>query len=274
MSLADDIAPLWDALRANARLAIREQFTQRGKLALVLIGQYAAVYTRLAIWTAAYATQGIVMGASLDQMLSYAIIAALVATLWDPMKVVDTMGTAVSTGTIAGSLLRPSPYLLLIGSRVIGEALFRLFLVAVPLLVVFAVTFGVHPPSSGASLGLSVILLAEGLAIGFLVAVLFGLVAFWTLTSFSLEWLLQGLITLLSGVFVPLWLFPPVLATFLSFSPFAYMSYLPTAVYLGRLDPVCSGLHAAIGILWVLGLGLALRVLWGQAVRAIEINGG
>ena len=101
-----------------------------------------------------------------------------------------------------------------------------------------------------------------------------GLLAFWLLTAFSLEWFLQGLLTLLSGFLVPLWFFPPAAAGVIVHLPFSYLAYHPMAVYLGKLDVTATLTTLAIGIGWVGILTGIAAWLWSRAARRLVVQGG
>lgn len=107
-----------------------------------------------------------------------------------------------------------------------------------------------------------------------MLSLLFGLGVFWLLTALSLEWLLQGLLALLSGSFMPLWFFPDALLPLLRYLPFAWVGFYPVAVYLGKLAPaqVCS--HLALGSGWAVILTLLVLAVWRQATRRINVQGG
>ncbi|HLV83440.1 MAG TPA: ABC-2 family transporter protein, partial [Devosia sp.] len=98
--------------------------------------------------------------------------------------------------------------------------------------------------------------------------------AFWLMTVFALEWFLMSIMTLLSGGLVPLWLFPDWLAAIAGHLPFAWVSYYPAAVYLGKLDPGQTLLYFAIGCVWLLALLTALGWLWAQARHRLIVQGG
>lgn len=108
----------------------------------------------------------------------------------------------------------------------------------------------------------------------FTLATLAGLLAFWLMTVFALEWFLMSIMTLLSGGLVPLWLFPDWLAAIAGHLPFAWVSYYPAAVYLGKLDPGQTLLYFAIGCVWLLALLTALGWLWAQARHRLIVQGG
>jgi ABC-2 type transport system permease protein len=110
--------------------------------------------------------------------------------------------------------------------------------------------------------------------IHFLCAAIFGVLAFWLMTIFSLEWLLQSLISLLSGLLIPFWFFPEPFGSIASHQPLAWLVYYPSAVWLGRLDIGQTLLYFGFGIAWAGLLTLALTLLWRRAASRITVQGG
>jgi ABC-2 type transport system permease protein len=108
----------------------------------------------------------------------------------------------------------------------------------------------------------------------FTLATIAGLLAFWLMTVFSLEWMLQALISILAGTFVPLWFFPAPAAAVIEKLPFAYTAYHPMAVYLGKLDVSATLTTFAIGVAWLALLAAFMSWLWSRARRRIIVQGG
>ena len=100
------------------------------------------------------------------------------------------------------------------------------------------------------------------------------MLAFWILTAFALDWFLRGIMAVASGAIVPLWFMPPPLAAALGYLPFAWVSYYPSAVYLGKLDLPEAGLHLVIGLVWLAVLGAFLAWLWSRARHRLIVQGG
>jgi ABC-2 type transport system permease protein len=94
------------------------------------------------------------------------------------------------------------------------------------------------------------------------------------MTAFSLEWLLQGLLTLFSGSFVPLWFFPEAALPAVRHLPFAWIGFYPVAVYLGKLSPEGALGYLGLGLGWALLLSLLVAWLWHRATLRISVQGG
>lgn len=259
--------PAFTANAFQARLAYRNQVWASG------FGELVGIFARIAIWTSVYTGFASHDGVTLPEMITYALLSGPVL-YWDYAKVLHDVGNAVKTGDVAVFLLKPLHYPAYLLAAHIGNFLFELIVVIVPVSVVVGLVFGLLPP---ASLFHGVMFLAYW-ALSFLIlfsmAALLGLAAFWLMTAFSLEWFLQGIMTLFSGSLVPLWFFPAPLAAIAGALPFAWVSYYPAAVYLGKLDVTATLLHFAFGLVWLAILAGSTALLWSKARHRLVVQGG
>lgn len=193
---------------------------------------------------------------------------------WDFSRLINEAGNAVQTGDVAVYLLKPLHYPVYLLASHFGNFLFELLLIVLPIGVIVSLTYGVVPPASLFHAMAFLAFWALPFAMLFTLATLAGLLAFWLMTVFALEWFLMGIMTLLSGGLVPLWLFPGWLAAIAGHLPFAWVSYYPAAVYLGKLDPGQTLLYFAVGAVWLLVLLMALSGLWARARQRLIVQGG
>ncbi|KKC34120.1 ABC transporter permease [Devosia psychrophila] len=262
------------AYTAFVRSGFLTSLAYRSEVWANIFGKLVQVFARVAIWLAVYAGVTAVDGISIGDMITYALLGGVVmgATRYD--RIIRHVGTALKTGDVAVWLLKPVHYPLYLLSIEAGASAYTFLLAVVPTIVIVALVYGMHPPASlfhgvmfAAYCGLSFI-------IHFLCAAIFGVLAFWLMTIFSLEWLLQSLISLLSGLLIPFWFFPEPFGSIASHQPLAWLVYYPSAVWLGRLDIGQTLLYFGFGIAWAGLLTLALTLLWRRAASRITVHGG
>tara|TARA_R110002124_G_scaffold114535_68_gene269948 strand:- start:2012 stop:2815 length:804 start_codon:yes stop_codon:yes gene_type:complete len=255
--------------------AFQTRLAYRNAVWAAVFGDLVFMFARIAIWVSVFgaASAATVDGVSLPDMITYALLAGPVL-YWDFSRLVNEVGNAVQTGDVAVYLLKPLHYPAFLLASHVGHFLFELLLIVLPIAVIVALTYGLVPPASLFH-GLAFLAYwALSFAMLFTLATLAGLLAFWLMTVFALEWFLMSIMTLLSGGLVPLWLFPGWLAAIAGHLPFAWVSYYPAAVYLGRLDPGQAGLYFALGCVWLLALLAGLAWLWSRARHRLVVQGG
>lgn len=262
------------AYLAFARSGFLSSLAYRNEVWANIFGKLVQVFARVAIWLAAYAGMTAVDGISIQDMVTYALLGGVVMGATRHDRLVRQVGNALKTGDVAVWLLKPVHYPLYLLAVEAGMSAYTFLLAVVPTIVIVALVYGMLPPASPFHAAMFVAFCGLSFTIHFLVAALFGVLAFWLMTIFSLEWLLQSLIVLLSGLLVPFWFFPEPFGTIASHQPMAWLVYYPSAVWLGRLDALETTAYFAFGLGWAGLLAFALALLWRRASSRITVQGG
>ena len=79
---------------------------------------------------------------------------------------------------------------------------------------------------------------------------------------------------LLSGLLVPMTMFPPAAQTVLSYLPFQHIAYTPLLIYLGKLEGMEIAEAIAIQALWTCVILVGGAKFWTFMARKITIHGG
>ncbi|MGB3337088.1 MAG: ABC-2 family transporter protein [Devosia sp.] len=264
------------AYTAFARSSFQSQLAYRNEVWANIFGKLVQVFARVAIWLAVYAGVGatVVDGVSLQQMVTYALLGGAVMGATRPERVINEIGRSLKTGDVAVWLLKPIFYPLYLFANESGSFLYRLLTQVIPTVAFTALIYGMLPPETLFHAVMFVAFWALSFSLLFLMSALFGLIAFWLMTSFSLDWILGALLHLFSGLLVPFWFFPEPLATLARHLPFAWVVYYPNAVYLGRLSVPETWFYFGLGLGWT-GLFLAgVLWLWHRASTRITVQGG
>jgi ABC-2 type transport system permease protein len=262
------------AYLAFGQSAFQTQLAYRNEVWANLLGKLVQVFARVAIWLAVYAGASSIADVSLSQMVTYALLGGVITGAIRYEIIISSIGNALKTGDVAVWLLKPVSFPLYVIVSELGRALFRLVFLVVPTVTVVALVYGMLPPATLFDGVMFVAYLLLGYAITCLLSALFGLLAFWLLTSFSLEWLMQAILNLLSGSLIPFWFFPQPFGVIAEHLPFAWIVYYPAAIWLGRFDPFQSLLYFGLGLLWAGLLALGVAALWRLASTRIVVQGG
>lgn len=259
---------------AFVRSAFQTEFAYRGQLWAAIFGQLVQVFARIAIWMSVMASGAAVSGIMLSEMVTYAILGGTVLAAWDPSSMLYAVTKSLKDGDISAQLLRPVNYPLSLFATELGKLAYRAIGVVVPVVVIAVLVYGIRPPASvfhGAMFPLfwflSFLLLFEFAAIG-------GMLAFWFMTAFTIDWLLWAVLALVSGQFVPLWFFPEWLANTVRYLPFSWIGFYPAALYLGKVGIAEALILLGVGAGWVVLLALAVAALWRRATLRITVQGG
>lgn len=230
------------------------------------------IAVQVSLWTALIGA-GRVDGISRDQMVTYTILqsvmyAAVITNLFN-----DVDGR-LRSGDIGIDLLRPNRFPLMILAQQLGRAGFRLVFMIIPTVAAAALLFGLEPPASlGAAIGY-VLVLPLAIAISFSLGYLIALLAFWFLTTFHFSWAMNALVTVFSGVALPLWFFPGPWETLARALPFQFLGFVPAATWMGELAGGELVVTVIVGIGWTIALLAFTMWLWSRAVGRLVVQGG
>lgn len=259
---------------AFAESAFRIQASFRAQLWAMLFGTAINVFARVSIWLSVFGHQTTVSGVELPQMVTYAIVATTLLSTWDASQMVRDIGADIRSGDIVNQLLRPYNYPASLFARQFGVRSFDMLAIGLPVIAFTGIFYGLQPPATAGHALLFLLYVALSLFILFALATIFGLLCFWVLDALALDWLLSGMLALLSGRLVPLWFFPASLAEIARFLPFSWITFYPMATYLGQMDLPTSGLYLLFGLGWAIVLVGIIGLLWSRARYRLMVQGG
>jgi len=259
---------------AFASSAFQTRLAYRGEVWATIFGELLLIFVKIAIWIAVFTGVQSVAGITLPDMITYSVVAGSLFAAWDNRELLYGIGDSIRTGDVAVFLLKPLRYPLYLFSVEGGKMLFALITIVLPTAVVTALVYGLSPPASIFHAAFFVLFWIQSFVLLFLMSAICGLMAFWLMTAFSLDWVFRAFMILLSGMFIPLWFFPPGFDTIALHLPFAWVGYYPAAVYLGKLGVDDTVIHFGYGLLWTLAARLGVAALWHRASRRITVQGG
>ena len=258
---------------ACAQLQMRIVLTYRAGSYLTTFLLLVQIYLLKMVWTSVYAGQGEVAGVSLYTTLAYITLARIQFGVLNPIRPSPITGR-VREGKVAVDLIRPVAFPAQMLACQLGSTAATLLFVlpAVP----FAMLIGVVAyPASATTLLVFVLSLAAAVVVNQLLLLLLGMVAFWTLETAGVSLLYRFLSQFFAGALVPLWFMPDALRSITEMLPFYATSYLPIAIYLGRISTP-EQIYGALGaqLLWIAILSLIAAIVWSRAIRRVVIQGG
>ncbi len=188
----------------------------------------------------------------------------------------------VRDGTVAYDLLRPLDlYAYWFGRtlafriavptlRGIPMVLFAMILLPVAGLSDWAL---IPPPSAAAFAGFAVaVVLAALLATA--VTLLAHISLLWTISGVGMDRILTVLVTIFSGLIVPLPLFPDWLQPFLDWQPFRGLADVPYRIYSGNIPPGEIVPELVFILVWTVALVVLGRLILRRGVRRMVVQGG
>jgi ABC-2 type transport system permease protein len=187
----------------------------------------------------------------------------------------------VTQGDIVLDLLRPPSLLAMRYGGALGEAAFRIAFMGLPTALVLFPLFGVRAPAAGGSFAGALAVIAAFVAsavlafhLSFLINFMVGASTVFFERIRGFLWAKFVLIQLLSGLLVPLDLFPPWARTVLEALPFRGTIHAPASIWLGRGGGAGAARELALQAAWTAVLWFLARRLWARARRKLVVQGG
>lgn len=222
------------------------------------------------LWRVIYGTETLIAGFTIVQVLWYLTFTEAVE--FSQTRIFGPISQEVKDGTIAYSLGRPYSYVLYWISRAMGENLVKM----VPFLIegfLLGMLFVGPLPGYLRALPFGVIGVIGGILIGTTLQTIIGLMAFWFEEVMPFWWILQKLVFVIGGMFIPLDFYPDWLQGIARVTPFAFTSYWPASTWVAfswqRFLTTIGGQAA-----YILGLGIVAALVFDRAVRKLQVQGG
>ncbi len=240
-----------------------------------LLACFISMYGVYWLWNTLYRHRPDLFTVSLDQMLTYAMLAMVLDFFFNPSNFPRWyISNQVQTGDIQMDLLRPLDFTLHLLARSTGMTLYILAIPCLPACLLGVLFLGLKGPTSPLAGLLFVISLALGFLVSWGLNFLLGMISVYAIQVRRISWVFQGITSFFSGQLVPLWIFPPVLAQIAALLPFQALVGIPLSIYIGRLDGPQALQAMGIQAVWAAALLLSGRVIWSRAHRKLIVQGG
>ncbi|MBI2018045.1 ABC-2 family transporter protein [Candidatus Daviesbacteria bacterium] len=187
------------------------------------------------LWWTVFQNQTQVFGYTQASILTYIIVATIIRTMTLSSRVIDVAGQ-INEGSIANFLLKPLNFIGYFFARDIADKLLNILFVIVEITVLI---YLLKPPLNLQTDWSILILFMAGtfmaMLLYFLLAFVVGLLAFWMENAWGPYFLLLMFIEGLGGGIFPIDILPKVFSQALLLTPFPYLIYFPSKLYLGTM---------------------------------------
>jgi ABC-2 type transport system permease protein len=188
----------------------------------------------------------------------------------------------IREGGVVYELLRPLDLYSLWYVRSIAGRLATASLRCIPIVIVAAFilpALGLNgwrlaPPESGAAALAFAVALVIAVLLGGAITMLVQVSLLWTISGDGLARLMPAMVSIFSGMVVPLPLFPEWMQPLLDALPFRALADVPFRLYTGDIPADQAFDPIALSLLWTGGLVLAGRLLLARGTRVLVVQGG
>ena len=240
-------------------------FTALGNIVYMVVAYF--------LWRSIYAGQTSIHGLTFDQALLYV---ALGSTMFILLKTFTDWGMAqeIRDGTVAVFLTKPIDYQFYTFFTNLGFPLTSLVTVIMPTVILLVFFFRIHF-DFGAGYLFFPLSLTLAFIISFHLDYLIGLTGFYTESIWGISITKEIIISVLSGMLLPLQFFPAAIQQILAWLPFQAMYFTPLMM-VTKPDKNLSVFLAMLGVqgAWAAATFLICRMAYGRAIRVLRVAGG
>lgn len=226
------------------------------------------------LWKAIYAGNGSLVGMDMGQMTTYVAVSWMARAFY--FNNLDSeIAREIKDGSVAIQFIRPYKYLMVKIMQGMGEGAFRLLLFSVPGMLLVWLLLPVHMSNDPLIwLVFSGMLLLSYL-INTQINILTGLFAFFVENNDGMLRMKRVAVDLFSGLIVPVAFFPGWTQQLMQWLPFQAISYLPSAVFVGKVTGYSAVRNVfVVQIGWFALLIVPIYFIWRQARLRLFVQGG
>jgi len=236
-----------------------------------------AMYGARCLWVVLSRQNPSLLERSLPAMITYAMLAMALDIVFYPSgenSVDRYMSNQVRKGSIDTDLLRPLDFQLQMLFRNSSYILSMMVVLVLPACAVGILLMGMQlPPSPLHALAFAVSVVLAYFVL-FSLNFLLGLLSMLTMNIKQITWAYRGLVSLLSGKLVPLWLFPVQMQAVMGFLPFRCIFDTPLNIYTGMLNGRDLVVQLALQLAWAALLFALGHGAWRAVRRRMTVQGG
>ena len=204
-----------------------------------------------------------------SSLLSYILLVNIISTLVLGTRTSD-IASDINDGRIINYLLKPFSYFAYFVTEDIADKLLNIFFAIFEIALIIYVF---KPPiSMPHNIILGLILLLNGVAISFFINLMLSFLGFWTTEVWGPRFLYLMLVGFMSGSFFPLDLLPKAIYKIILFTPFPYLYYLPTKIFLGKVESTFI-FQYLLSLFWVFGTWILAKSMWVKGNKSFSFWG-
>jgi len=239
--------------------------------------QFFFGFVYIMVYVAFYKSGGRDLPMELHQVVTYLWLNQAFLALVNQFSRDQELFKLIRDGGISYELARPKDLYFMWYFKIIGQRLANVTLRFIPLIIV--TSFLPYPYNIGLPYSLSHFLLAFiSLLMGSLLvtalAVLYPIIALYTMNEKGIVNLVITLGDILSGVVVPIPFFPKFMQVISRFLPFQYISDLPFRLYVGNMSLQDGFNGIIIQMVWIFLMILLGRFLMRKNLQRVVVQGG
>lgn len=254
------------------RITISEFFVYRLNFVLWRVRNLLTLLIKYYLWIAVFEQSNLVFGYTEQQMLTYILISNIFADIALSTKTGDIAGEILK-GDIINYILKPLAFFKYHAARDLADKFLNIFFsIAEVALIITLLKPSIFVQTNASILAWTAVFIVIGCIISFFVNMCLSFIAFWSNEVWAPRFIFYMLMLIFAGSFFPLDVVPRAMYYAFFLTPFPYLYFLPTRVYLGV--PGSELIFFLIGGLgWCVLSFLFTRYIWKRGLHEFSFFG-
>lgn len=257
-----------EVLKATALATYKEWAAYRSHMVVSVFVGPVFFLTQMFIWKAVYSTKTTLSGLTLEQMLTYYGISAVIGYLtYDSAD--WNLQMLIRTGKFLTFMLRPLSHCYFALCQKIGHRILAFLIEFVPIFLIFFFLFRIE--LIPAQPGWAILSICLSFILVFLTNYCIGITAFWLTKTEGIRRAFLVARDISAGSFIPLTFFPEAFQKVLFFLPFQFITYVPIRVFIGsyELAGISLTIPVIVGVqfLATLVMFVVYKILWYFGIK-------
>lgn len=234
--------------------------------------QFLSSLMTLTVWTVIFTNQEQAFHYQQSEMITYVFLASILHGVIIA-SVLDGLAKHIYSGEMSQELLKPINIFAYFATQEMADKLKNLLFLIGEALLLYLIFKPALTLPSGSTLLIFLIWVALGVGLNFILSLLFGFIGFVSPEFWGPRFLFFMLVDFTAGKLFPLDILPIVIQRVIYLTPFPYLSFMQTQLFLGKLTTTQIVTNSLIMIGWLVGLGLLAKKTWQIGIKTYSAAG-
>lgn len=254
------------------KVTIGETIVYRLNIFLWRIRNLLNLFIIYFLWNSIFEKNQVLFSYTRSQMLTYILLSSLISSFVFASRTVDIAGQIIQ-GDIINIILKPINFFKYHLTRDLSDKLLTICFTTIEIsIIIFFFKPGIYIQQNIFNLLIFLLFVIFGVLISFFISISLSFIGFWTPETWSPRFIYFILIFFLSGTYFPLDILPKPIYYILLATPFPYLYYLPTKIYLSGATPDLF-FAMIICVVWIFLTYNLSRFLWDKGLKSYNFFG-
>lgn len=253
--------------KAAFKIKKHEFLVYRSNVYLNLFFGCVPLVFSIILWKAIYGSeQSMIGGYSYTQMITYYVVVFLISQIINVRDNTVNMSELIQNGNMHNYMLKPVRYIKLNFQLYLAEKVIYFCNIIIPF-IVFCLLIHNYIFINVISIPFFILSVGMAFVLKYVVGSILGLLTIWIEEISGLLDFWDNIENFLSGGLLPLSILPIPIYKVISYFPFKYFLYVPVDIYMGKIQKSEIIRALIIQCLWIVVLGLILKLIKMKAYK-------